>query len=82
MSAADGKHPYDLEERTCIFAKRVRAFVRRIPRSICNTEDIKQLARASGSVGANYIEANEALGKATASGSFNRLSTVTARSHP
>jgi four helix bundle protein len=26
-------------------------------------EDIKQLIRASGSVGANYIEANESLGK-------------------
>ena len=29
----------------------------------CNIEDVKQLVRASGSVGANYIEANEALGK-------------------
>ncbi|PCH69662.1 MAG: four helix bundle protein [Bacteroidetes bacterium] len=28
-----------------------------------NIEDIKQLVRASGSVGANYIEANEALSK-------------------
>ncbi|HEX8679845.1 MAG TPA: four helix bundle protein, partial [Chthoniobacterales bacterium] len=28
-----------------------------------NTEDGKQLVRSSGSVGANYIEANESLGK-------------------
>ena len=55
--------PYDLEERTYLFAKRVRAFVKRLPRTICNIEDVKQLVRASGSVGANYIEANESLGK-------------------
>ena len=55
--------PYDLEERTYVFARRVRAFVKTLPRTICNTEDVKQLARSSGSVGANYIEANEALGK-------------------
>jgi four helix bundle protein len=54
---------YDLEERTYSFAKRVRRFVKLIPRTVCNAEDVKQLARASGSVGANYIEANEALGK-------------------
>jgi four helix bundle protein len=30
---------------------------------MCNIEDVKQLARASGSVGSNYIEANESLGK-------------------
>jgi four helix bundle protein len=52
---------YDLEERTYLFAKRVRAFVKILPRSIGNFEDAKQLIRASGSVGANYIEANEAL---------------------
>lgn len=37
--------------------------MRRLPRTICNLEDVKQLARSSGSVGANYIEANEALNK-------------------
>jgi four helix bundle protein len=54
---------YDLEERTYLFAKRVRAFVKTQPRSIGNFEDAKQLIRASASVGANYIEANEALGE-------------------
>jgi len=54
---------YDLEDRTLNFAKRVRAFVRRLPKTISNIEDGKQLIKASGSVGANYIEANEALGK-------------------
>ena len=54
---------YDLEERTFIFANQVRGFIEKLSRSIANTEDIKQLVRASGSVGANYIEANEALSK-------------------
>ncbi|HYT95198.1 MAG TPA: four helix bundle protein [Gemmataceae bacterium] len=55
--------PYDLEERTFQFAKRIRAFVKLLPRTIANIEDVKQLIRSSGSVGANYIEANEGLGK-------------------
>ncbi|MEQ1859447.1 MAG: four helix bundle protein [Chthoniobacteraceae bacterium] len=55
--------PYDLAERTFAFAKEVRAFVKALPRTISNIEDVKQLVRASGSVGANYIEANEALSK-------------------
>ncbi|HZZ82619.1 MAG TPA: four helix bundle protein [Gemmataceae bacterium] len=62
MDSPESK-PYDLEERTELFAKRVRSFVRRLPRTICKFEDVKQLVRASGSVGANYIEANESLGK-------------------
>ena len=52
---------YDLEERTFRFAQEVRHFVKTLPRTIANLEDVKQLVRASGSVGANYIEANEAL---------------------
>lgn len=54
---------YDLEERTFDFAREVRVFVRQLPRTICNAEDVKQLVRSSGSIGANYIEANEALSK-------------------
>jgi four helix bundle protein len=54
--------PVDLEERTALFAEEVRAFVRRLPRTLANIEDVKQLVRASGSVPANCIEANEALG--------------------
>jgi four helix bundle protein len=58
-----GATRYDLEERTFQFAKDVRAFVKIVPRSTGNDEDIRQLVRASGSVGANYIEANESLSK-------------------
>ena len=54
---------YDLEERTFQFAKNVRLFVKTFPKTIANIEDGKQLVKASGSVGANYIEANEALSK-------------------
>jgi four helix bundle protein len=54
---------YDLEDRTFRFAKDVIAFVDRIPRTIANVEIAKQLVKASGSVGANYIEANESLGR-------------------
>lgn len=53
----------DLEERTASFAERVRAFVRLLPRTVSNFEDVRQLVRASGSVAANCIEANEALGE-------------------
>ncbi len=55
--------PYDLEERTCQFAKNVARFCKKLSKSNSNIEYIKQIIRASGSVGANYIEANEALGK-------------------
>jgi len=55
--------PYDLEDRTLTFAKEVRNFVKRLPRTVANVQDGKQLIRAFVSVGANYIEANEALSK-------------------
>jgi len=59
----NSKPVYDLEERTFQFAKNVWLFVKTSPKTIANIEDGKQLVKASGSVGANYIEANEALGK-------------------
>jgi four helix bundle protein len=57
------KKPYDLEDRTFEFAQKVRAFVKRLTKTIGNIEDGKQVIRASGSVGANYIEGNESLSK-------------------
>ena len=54
---------FDLEERTFQFAGRTRAFVKALAKTIGNIEDARQLIRSSGSVGANYIEANEALSK-------------------
>lgn len=58
-----GRKPRDLEERTFEFAESVRAFVKQLPKTISNTEDIRQLVRASGSVAANWVEADEALSK-------------------
>jgi four helix bundle protein len=58
-----GPKPRDLQERTFEFAESVRAFVKRLPKTISNTEDVRQLVRASGSVAANWIEADEALSK-------------------
>jgi four helix bundle protein len=54
---------YDLEIRTFRFAQRVRAFVRALPVTPANALDTKQLVRSSGSVGANYLEANETMTK-------------------
>jgi four helix bundle protein len=54
---------YDLEDRTFLFAKEVREFTKQIPKTVANIEDTKQVVRASGSIGANYIEANESLSK-------------------
>ncbi len=54
---------YDLEERTFQFAKEVRLFIKTLEKTTENIEDIKQVVRSSGSVGANYIEANESLSK-------------------
>jgi four helix bundle protein len=63
MTKDQNSKPYDLEERTLQFAKAVRSFIKKIPKTIGNIEDGKQVARSSGSVGANYIEANESLSK-------------------
>jgi four helix bundle protein len=57
------KPVYDLEERTFQFARAVRLFVKTLPKTIANIEDGKQLVKSSGSVGANYREANESLSK-------------------
>lgn len=54
---------YDLEDRTKQFAKDCRILVRAMLKDIPNREDGKQLVRSSGSVAANYIEANESLSK-------------------
>jgi four helix bundle protein len=54
---------YDLEDRTLRFARETIRFVNKLPKTLANVEVSKQLVRSVGSVGANYIEANESLGK-------------------
>lgn len=63
MTEHQNSKRYDLEDRTLNFAKRVIEFVGRLEKTLANIEISKQLIRSSGSVGANYIEANEALSK-------------------
>lgn len=54
---------YDLAERTAKFVADCRSLIREVPKTTTNIEDTKQLARSSGSVAANYLEADEALSK-------------------
>jgi four helix bundle protein len=63
MTEIQNSKQYDLEERTFRFAQRVRALVKQLPKTLANVRDAGQLVDASGSVGANYIEANEAISK-------------------
>ena len=63
MTKIQNSKQYDLEDRTLEFAREVRAFIKKLPKTIASIEDGKQVVRSSGSVGANYIEANESLSK-------------------
>jgi four helix bundle protein len=62
MEAGNGKAVYDLEERTALFAERIRDFCMKLPKNAINAEYVSQLIRAGSSPGANYIEANECIG--------------------
>ena len=55
---------FELEERFGNFAIKVRNFCTRLKWDIINAEYIRQVIRSSGSVGANYIEASDDIGKA------------------
>lgn len=61
----EGVNPkkYDLEPRTEQFVRSSRGFIKKLKMTIANIEDGKQCVRSTGSVGSNYIEANEALSK-------------------
>jgi four helix bundle protein len=63
MSKKQHSKPCDLEDRALEFAKRMRGLVNKLKKTMANIEDGKQLIRSSGSIGANYIEANEGLSK-------------------
>jgi len=63
MTKIQNTKKYDLEERTLKFAKNVIEYVDKMQKTVTSLEVGKQLVRSAGSVGANYIEANESLGK-------------------
>ena len=54
---------FDLEERTLEFSKKVIDLIKELPRNIANLELSSQVIRSAGSIGANYREANDPLGK-------------------
>lgn len=55
--------PEPLDQRTERFAHSDRAFIRELPRTVCNVEDVRRLVRSLGSVAANLFEANETVSK-------------------
>jgi four helix bundle protein len=54
---------FDLEDRTLSYSIKVINKLKEIPDRYLDTNIKKQLLRSATSIGANYIEANEALGK-------------------
>lgn len=54
---------YDLEERTAKFGESVINFVKTLSRNNINNPLINQLVRSATSIGANYMEANQASSK-------------------
>ena len=63
INQAQNSKPYDLGERTLVFSRKVFNYVKQLTRVITNLEVGKQLVRSAGSVGANYIEAEESLSR-------------------
>jgi len=63
MTNIQNKNKFDLEERTTEFAKRVIRLCRSLPKDSINNRLTGQITGSAGSVGANYREANDALGK-------------------
>lgn len=53
------RQPFNLEERTLVFARSVIRFCKSLNHTVINRELISQLVRSSASIGANYREANE-----------------------
>ncbi|MDD4178527.1 MAG: four helix bundle protein [Candidatus Margulisbacteria bacterium] len=54
---------YDLEDRTLMFTSRVKQYARKLAKTTIDLEIMNQMFRAAASVGANYIEANDSLGR-------------------
>ena len=54
---------YDLEERTLRFSKGVIRLCNQLTKNTVNFKLIDQVVRSATSIGANYREANDALGK-------------------
>jgi len=57
------KRVYDLEERTARFGEAVIDFAKAIPQNAVTNRIISQVIGAATSVGANYVEADDAISK-------------------
>jgi len=57
------KRVYDLEDRTARFGEAIIDFAKTIPQSAVTSRIISQLVGAGTSVGANYLEADDAVSK-------------------
>jgi four helix bundle protein len=60
---AETKRVYDLEERTARFGEAIIDFAKAIPQNPVTNRIITQLIGAGTSVGANYVEADDAVSK-------------------
>jgi four helix bundle protein len=63
MTETQKTKKFDLAERTQSFSEQVIKYINQLPKNITNMEISKQLVRSAGSIGANYIEAEDALSK-------------------
>lgn len=63
INQTQNSKPYDLGERTLVFSRKVFNYVKQLLKVMTNLEVSKQLARSAGSVGANYLEAEESLSR-------------------
>src|SRR5215510_13191281 len=60
---AETKRVYDLEERTARFGEAIIDFAKTIPQNPITSRIISQLVAADTSVGANYVEADDAVSR-------------------
>ena len=63
MTKTSTSKQYDLEERTLKFSRKNIQLCKQLPKDSINNNLINQLIRSATSIGANYREANDALGK-------------------
>ena len=65
LNKSEIKNPkqYNLSKRTFEFTAKVITYLSYLPKNIPNIEISKQLIRSAGSIGANYLEAEESLSK-------------------
>ena len=59
MNEIQKSKPYDLEDRTLEFSKRLIRICKELPKNTINFKLVDQIIRSGTSMGSNYREANE-----------------------